>query len=226
MSLSTDSSKMERFEIFINTLCHSFIAITTFYLTWYCFHVGFSKLITYHVYFCTLGYQLMTEGILAMYKQNTLTLLAHTKAQKTFIHWQLQAIGSLLSVIGIIIQIISRNQLGKLHFSQTHSILGLVSFVFLILTIVSGCSALFSIELKKHLKPIYNKLLHNILALIAFITGISSIANAYLTKTWIKRNDPGELRYVMFWLVILIAFLTSIGPIKTLWHYMKTITKR
>ena len=119
------SSKAEKVEIFVNTLNHSFIAITTFYLTWYCFHVGFTELITFHVWLTTIGYQLlMAEGILAMYKRNTLTLLAKSKGQKTIIHWILQTSGGVLATVGIIIQIISRFRLGKPHFNLIHSIIG------------------------------------------------------------------------------------------------------
>lgn len=120
------SSKTEKVEIFFNTLNHSFIAITTFYLTWYCFHVGFTEFITFHVWLTTIGYQLlMTEGILAMYKHNTLTLLANTKRNKTKIHWILQAVGGSFAILGIIVQIISRSRLGKPHFSLIHSIIGI-----------------------------------------------------------------------------------------------------
>lgn len=116
---------MEKVELAVNTLNQSLIAITTFYLTWYCFHVGFNELIVYHVFLTTLGYQfLMAEGILAMYNRNTYTLLAETKAQKTAIHWILQAIGGILAIAGVIIQIISRFRLGKAHFSLIHSIVG------------------------------------------------------------------------------------------------------
>lgn len=127
------SSKAEKVETFVNTLNHSFIAITTFYLTWYCFHVGFTELITFHVWLTTIGYQLlMAEGILAMYKRNTLTLLADSKRQKTIIHWILQASGGFLATAGIIVQIISRFRLGKPHFSLIHSIIGIeIVFVFI-----------------------------------------------------------------------------------------------
>jgi cytochrome b-561 domain containing protein 2 len=123
-------SRIEKIEIFINTLCHCFIAITNAYLTWYCFHVGFNELITFHVWFTTLAYQLlMSEGILAMYNQNTLTLLASTRIKKTAVHWILQALGVLFAFLGILIQIISRFRFGKPHFSSTHSIIGSELFI-------------------------------------------------------------------------------------------------
>lgn len=46
---------LEIFEVIFNTLNHILIGITTFYMTWYCFHVGFDELITYHVLLTTIG---------------------------------------------------------------------------------------------------------------------------------------------------------------------------
>ena len=125
MSTSGGGSRVEKIEILVNSLNHAFIAITTFYLTWYCFHVGFSELITYHVWLTTIGYQLlMAEGILAMYSHNSLTLLASTRRQKTTVHWLMQAAGSVLALVGVVVQIVSRFRLGKPHFSHWHSIIG------------------------------------------------------------------------------------------------------
>lgn len=130
LAMNRRISKVEKIEIFVNTLNHSFIAITTFYLSWYCFYAGFNELITYHVFFTTIGYQLlMTEGILTMYNQNTLTMLAELKSQKTIIHWILQTSGAFFALVGIIIQIISRIRLGKAHFSFIHSIFGIEIFI-------------------------------------------------------------------------------------------------
>jgi hypothetical protein len=98
--------------------------------------------------------------------------------------------------------------------------------VFLVLTTVSGCSALFSPELKRYLRPVLNKTLHNLLALVAFITGMISIIVAYLTKSWISRNDPGNMRYVMSWLVSFIILFTLIGPLKTLWSQLRALLSR
>ncbi|CAG9798733.1 unnamed protein product [Chironomus riparius] len=166
----------------------------------------------------------MAEGILAMYKRNTLTLLADSKGKKTLIHWILQTSGGVLAIVGIVVQIISRFRLGKPHFSLIHSIIGLISFIFLILSIISGCSALYSIELKRYLKPIFSKFIHNLLAIIAFVTGIISVIIAYDTKSWAKKHDPGNVRVLMMWLLAFIIIFTLIGPIKTLWNHLKTIT--
>lgn len=49
------SNHLAILEAVLNTANHTFIGIMTFYLTWYCFHVGFNELITWHVFLATSG---------------------------------------------------------------------------------------------------------------------------------------------------------------------------
>lgn len=133
-----DSSKKEvgvwvKFEIFFNTINHALIGITTFYLVWYCQKYNFSDKLTLHAYLTTFGYQvLMAEGILSLYRGNTYTLFT-PRAQKTRIHWIMQAVGGLLSLVGVIIEVINREQAGRTHISTLHSIYGTLSHHFCIL---------------------------------------------------------------------------------------------
>ena len=114
----------------------------------------------------------------------------------------------------------------EIYFLLSHLSLGLISFIFLILSIISGCSALYCVELKRHLKPVYSRFIHNILALTTFVTGMISVIIAYNTKTWAKKHDPGNMRVLMMWFLAFIIILTLIGPIKTLWNHLKTIVSR
>lgn len=112
-------------EIFLNTVNHCLIAITTFYLTWYCIKSGFSSQVSYHALLTTIGYQLlMSEGILVLYKQNSYTFNVDSRGQKTTMHWVLLALGSLLAVVGMAIEMISKQRAGRLHFHSTHSLWG------------------------------------------------------------------------------------------------------
>lgn len=42
-------------ETFINTINHILIGVTTFYITWHLFTVGFDDSVTYHVWFNSVG---------------------------------------------------------------------------------------------------------------------------------------------------------------------------
>jgi hypothetical protein len=117
-------SALEKLEICFNTLNHGFIAICTFYSTWYCINYGFDRPHTIHVLLASLGYQLlMAEGILSMYSGNTFTLFTK-RSQKTNIHWVLQATGGTLGLIAFFLEIVQRAQAGKRLFHIWHAKMG------------------------------------------------------------------------------------------------------
>jgi cytochrome b-561 domain-containing protein 2 len=91
---------------------------------------------------------------------------------------------------------------------------------------LSGISALFSIELRKKVKPIYSKFIHTFLTLVSFSTGMVSIVIAYYTKSWLRRDDPGEIRFWIAAFTIVTILITVIAPLKTMWHQLKSIFKR
>ena len=118
---------IEILEIWINTVNHALIGLTTFYITWYSFKVGFQEYQTYHAWFTTVGYQVfMSEGILAMYNKNTYTMLIRSRPLKARIHWILQAIGGIFAVYGMLIMIYNREITSRPHFHNTHGIAGKV----------------------------------------------------------------------------------------------------
>lgn len=124
MESKREVSCWHKLEIAINTVNHSLIAITTFYMVWYCLKYEFTDKLTMHAYLTTFGYQvLMAEAIMTYYKANTYTLFT-VKPQKTRIHWILQSIGALMSIVGTIIEVINREQMGRTHISTLHSIYG------------------------------------------------------------------------------------------------------
>lgn len=112
----------------------------------------------------------MAEAILAFYPLNAWSQL-HTRQTKKTIHWVLQAIGSISAIAGMIIEFISRFQNSKYHFVSTHSIIGLIAGVFTIIGMLNGLLALWSIELKTRVKPIYLKFIHNLNGIAAFVLG-------------------------------------------------------
>lgn len=115
----------EIFEICLNTLNHAFIAITTFYISWYCINYGFDKAHTLHALLTSIAYQLlMAEGIMSMYNGNTFTLFM-TRSQKTNIHWILQATGGTLGLIGFFLEIVQRLNAGKRIFHIWHARMGM-----------------------------------------------------------------------------------------------------
>lgn len=119
------TSLWEKCEIFINTANHCLIAITTFYLIWYCLQYdSMFTTLTQHAWITAIGYQvLMAEGIMTLYNANSLTFLS-SRVEKKRIHWILQAIGGIMALYGCIIEIYDRERAGRPHFSSLHSLYG------------------------------------------------------------------------------------------------------
>lgn len=102
-----------------------------------------------------------------------------SRQSKRTIHWILQAVGSILAIIGSILEFISRWQKGKVHFNSTHSVLGLIAVILTVIAMFNGISALWSTELKRYIRPVYLKLVHNIVGIAAFVVGMVHIFNHF-----------------------------------------------
>ena len=123
---STGLNLIEQIEVFINTVNHALIGITTFYISWYSFHVGFHEYQTYHAWFTTIAYQLfMSEGILALYNKNTYTMSINKKTYKIRIHWVLMSIAYGFAFYGMFFQIYKRQVTGRTHFHSSHGLTGI-----------------------------------------------------------------------------------------------------
>lgn len=112
----------------------------------------------------------MTQSILAFYSQNVWSKELSRPAQRTF-HWVLQATGSTAAIIGMIIEFVYRNQRSKEHFATTHSIVGLTAGIFTLIGMLNGVSALWSVELRRYISPVYLKLAHNMNGIAALVLG-------------------------------------------------------
>lgn len=215
-------SNLMIFEIFINNLNHAIIAITTFYISWYSWKVGFDKHETGHTWFSTVGYQLfMAEGIMATYNRNTFTMGIKNRSWKIHIHWVLQVIGAGLVLYGTPMEIYHREIENKKHFHSVHAVTGLVSFILLVISFVSGIPAMFATEMRKYIKPIFSKAVHNFISSACYIVGMVSIIWAYKTKRWVTRSDPGGMREIMLWFCILNLIFTMVGPTKAFFNQLR-----
>jgi ABC-type nickel/cobalt efflux system permease component RcnA len=116
---------VDKLEVLLNTANQGLIAITTFYLMWYCYQSGnMWSALSQHAWITTIGYQLlMAEGIMTFYKANSLTSLFSRK-EKTHIHWILQAAGGAMALYGCAIFIVERERTGRRHFHGNHALYG------------------------------------------------------------------------------------------------------
>lgn len=125
----------------------------------------------YDVFSSNIQYQLMmTQSIMGFYSQNVWSKTYTRQTQRT-IHWVLQAAGSSIAMIGIICEYVSREQKGKKHFKPGHGLVGLIATILTLISMLGGVSALYSIYLKKTIRPVYLKLAHNLNGMAAFVLG-------------------------------------------------------
>jgi Eukaryotic cytochrome b561 len=102
----------------------------------------------------------------------------------------------------------------------------IVTLVFLLLSTVSGCSALFSQDFKRCLRPLFTKFAHHLFALTTFVSAVVAICFTLIQQKFTKRNDPGNLREVTVWMLAFILLFTLIGPLKTVWAYSRSVLSR
>lgn len=109
------------FEIFLNNINHGLIAITTFYVTWYCVKAGWKGHFSQHTFISAIGYQvLMAEGIMVMYKRNTYTALVRNRDTKSKIHSVMLAVGSILAIWGTLVEYMWRENNHRTHSYHHH----------------------------------------------------------------------------------------------------------
>lgn len=185
----------------------------------------------------------MTQAIMTFYSENVWSK-RRSQPVKRLLHWVLQATGSSMAIIGMIIQYVNRRS----HFQTKHSIVGLIAGIFTLIAMVNGMSALWSVEMRKYVSPVYSKFFHLVVGLTAFVLGewqrrwinppfwkiktskIMSVSGmvalffGYDRKYMIKNSQEG-VRMSLQALAIITIILSLIGAMRTLKHYTKTILR-
>lgn len=179
----------------------------------------------------------MLEGALTFYSENTWSSQCD-KPTKRYVHWIMQTIGSLLALSGILIEYI--NYRGK-HFDTTHSILGLISGIFLLFSLCNGVSALWSVELRNIFRPVLIKAIHNTAGIVAIVlgsinlrhtvfipyyyihfTGLVSLYYGY-DKKFMRTNSDVNIRFTLKIIAVVCVIFSLIGAFQSLCRQMKII---
>lgn len=112
----------------------------------------------------------MTEAIMAFYSANSWSQF-HSSQTKTRLHWILMGIGSVFALGGMVVEYIFRETTDRPHLSSTHSLFGLISFIFTSIGVINGTATLWSAKFRKYIRPLILKCFHNSIGTIAFVTG-------------------------------------------------------
>lgn len=208
-------SGLESFKRSMNILNHTLIGFTLVYTLWVCCKNGLDKFFTWHVILCVLGFNvLMTESILLLYSGNTWAQVL-TLPQRRTAHWILQVVGSVCVIVGIALEYYWRDVNNKAHFSQTHSILGLIALALMLFSMSNGLGALYAIELRHRIKPNYLKISHSLIGLACFVIGMVSLIYGYKKRIF-KENSIPELLVALRISAVLIILLSVAGALETI----------
>lgn len=112
----------------------------------------------------------MAEAIMTFYSENSWTRIAKRET-KIWLHIILQVVGSAMAIYGIAIYIDYKEEWHSRHFVSMHALTGFISMIFLIITCINGVAAFFAQRMKSVVKPVFNKLFHNLMGLAAFVVG-------------------------------------------------------
>ncbi|XP_039310863.1 uncharacterized protein LOC105194724 isoform X2 [Solenopsis invicta] len=152
----------------MDAINHILIVLVTFYLV---YHAAKEYSVTnIHVILCTFGYVLlMSEAIITLTNDNMLTTSLSRRANK-HLHWILQAVGLILNLVGVGMMY----NVKSVHFLSIHGITGFTSLVIVLVVTIFGYPVWIAWKLRKFVKPVIIKFLHNFLGLKAekFFTGL------------------------------------------------------
>ncbi|XP_013191503.1 uncharacterized protein LOC106135685 [Amyelois transitella] len=213
--------KLKIFNSSMNVLVHILIGII----------VGVTVILVYsfgsppswgmlHMLLCVIGYQLlMAEGILSLSPDNGWSSFMKLRDKKRA-HWILQIVGSVLAIIGTVMEIMQKN----VHFDSLHGKYGLVAMVFTILSLINGLTSLYAYECRKIIPPIVSKVSHSLFGCFAFVTSSISLCYGFDMQWFREWLIIEELGTVIIVFTALFTFIVIINPFAVL--YTKYVSKR
>lgn len=194
---------------------------------------------SWHAFLTTIGYQLlMAEAIMVFYSPNSWSHF-HSHKTKKNLHLVLQLIATAFIVTGnVIISWIRTTP----HFRTVHAItgtkndkliplkvfiekciLGLISMVFLALSLLQGTWTYFAYELRSYVKPSISKFLHNLSSTLCFVIGMVSLIYGYRYGTTHDLFESVAVEIFFIAIAIVTTILTLIGAAKSEFKFLRKV---
>lgn len=202
---------------YLNLISNICAAIFIGIITYCCFNNGVT-LFSFHPILMSVGWMvIMTSAINAITPGDLATEWMPIRLRSAR-HWVLQVMAAILILLGFIVILSNKIINNSSHFVSLHAKFGLAAFIFMALTMLGGLGALYSLQLKNYLAPIYTKLLHASVGLITFILGVITILLGLFAKWW---QFGDILRYTSFTLVLLVMLFTILRPCLKMYFRVK-----
>lgn len=163
----------------------------------------------------------MTESMLCFSNANLFTHQLDYKT-KVYVHWVLQVLAAICTLIGFIVVVTHKFQLDKNHFHTNHAIYGLIAIIGSALTMGGGVLAKNSYQLRHIMRPVNWKIMHSIFALINyFMVTMTVILGFY--SSWFGKHGSVTSFYICFVLIIFVTQYVIYTPLLTLCNRLKSI---
>lgn len=144
-----------------------------------------------------------------------------SRRTKILLHWVLQVIGAGFSIAGCYMEYKGRRR----HLNNKHEMIGFVSIVFMLITIVNGIANLYNQELSKWIRPVYQKIFHNMLGIVTFVLGMVSIYYSWNFR-WVRNLIPPAMVMALRYLTFITMTLSVVAALRAGYIQCKQILSR
>ncbi|KAL1512824.1 hypothetical protein ABEB36_002346 [Hypothenemus hampei] len=176
---------------------------------------------TWHVILCTVGYVPLMAESLMLFLGDEVWSKNMTRSAKYTIHGIVISIATILIIIGD--GLVFYN-LDALYLRTTHSITGLISLIFLVISLPFGLMIKYNREVAPYLpiRTIWAKTLHNFLGILGYGIGVISLCYGFYTN-WFSYYTSYEARLLALIATLLTGLWTLNGAIISLVEQINTI---
>ncbi|XP_049865036.1 transmembrane reductase CYB561D2-like [Pectinophora gossypiella] len=210
---SSTSSKPSYINLVSNICALVFVGI----IIYCCFKDG-ATLFSFHPTLMALGWMVfMTSAVNAITPGDLATEWMPIRLRSAR-HWVIQLCGGIIITVGFLVILSNKIIHEKPHFATLHAKFGLASLILMLGTMTGGIGALYSLNLKRYLAPIYTKLIHATVGLTTFSLGIITILLGIFSSWWAFGDI---LRYTNLVLVLTVMLFTILRPSLKIYFRLK-----
>lgn len=144
----------------------------------------------------------MTNSMLCFSNNNFLTNRLKRKT-KIFLHWTLQVAAAVCIIVALIAVILRKFQENWFHFKTYHSVIGLITIILTILTMIGGIPTKYNFQLRHFIRPTHTKIIHSAMALITYVVAVITMILG-LYSYWFHDYGSESMFYVC-WIVLIFT---------------------
>ncbi|KAF7264816.1 hypothetical protein GWI33_022241 [Rhynchophorus ferrugineus] len=199
----------------LNHIYHQALTVLSVIFLWVMYeNSDKSNSFFWHIFLSTAAYIPLMASAIILFSEDNLITLYITRTKKYFIHGVLLGVSALFVTIGISLEVHSKNKRGSKHFKSDHAILGLVSWVLVLLSVVIGLVAANTRIFSNYIKPVVAKFVHNFLGIAAFILGVASFYKEInYFKSSLSEHAFDISRYAT-WIVAVWSVINALKSLK------------